>query len=123
MTTRELSAGEWKTFFDCFSRRFHGRPVTVDQSDAPEGRADTVARQLPLIGVTLEPSVGNAELIAIMMGESRENVVHVVRGPSRVRVAQLSNGEDEMLLIDSSAGATTRIDFRSAKEAGPVQSV
>ena len=116
MNTRELSPGEWKTFFDAFSRRFQGVPVTVDVCESRDGRAEMVARQLPLLGVTVEPPSGPAESIAIMVGDAPgENVVHVVREPHRVRVAQVSNGEDELLIIDSLSGLTTRIDFRGAK--------
>ena len=116
MKTRELSPGEWKLFFDCFSRRFRGAPVTVDLSESPDGRADTVARHLPLIGVTVEPANGPAESISIMVGDSpRVNVVHMVRQPCRVRVAQVTNGEDEVLIIDSRGGPTTRIDFRASE--------
>ena len=113
MSTRELSPGEWRTFFDCFSRRFRGKAITVDLSETPDGRADTVARRLPLVGVTAEPAHGKVETIAVMLGDSPDdNVLHVVREPCRVRVVQITGGEDEVLLIDSGAGPTTRIDFR-----------
>lgn len=111
--TRELSTAEWRTFFDCFSRRFRDQPMTVGLSETPEGRADIVAEQLPLVGITVEPAEGTAELIAVMMGDSpHENVVHVVREPCRVRVGQITGGEDEVVIIDSGAGPTTRLDFR-----------
>ena len=120
MTTRDLSPGEWKMFFDCFSRRFHGLPVKVDLSGTPEGRARSVARQLPLIGVTVEPPAGPPESIAIMVGESTDdNVVHVVREPCRVRVAQVTNGEDELLIIESKGGVTAWVDFRGVKAQVP----
>jgi len=113
MRTRELSAKEWAFFFDGFSRRFRGRPVTVGLSEAAEGRADTLAKAMPLLGVTVEPPRGRPESIVVMLGDSpRANVVHVVREPCRVRVAQLTDGEDDVLIIDSGAGPTTRIDFR-----------
>jgi hypothetical protein len=118
MKSRELSRAEWGRFFDCFSRRFRGRAVTVElgefpeaASAAPEG-ADRLAEGLPLIGITVEPPHGPAESIAVMAGDAHQNVVHFVRDPCRVRVAQLASGEDEMLIIDSGAGPTTRIDFR-----------
>ena len=117
MKTRELASTEWATFFDCFSRRFRGRLVTVELSETPDARADALARRLPLLGLTVEPVDGPAESITVMVGDSpRENVVHVVRSPCRVRVAQVSNGEDEILIIDSGSGPTTRVDFRQ----GPV---
>jgi hypothetical protein len=121
MTTRELALSEWAPFFDCFSRKFHGWPVTLDLSETPDARGDALARRLPLIGLTVEPTDGPPESITVMVGDSaHENVVHVVSSPCRVRVVQVTNGEDEMLIIDSGAGPTTRIDFRKpAVEASP----
>ena len=75
-----------------------------------------MAASLPLVGVTVEPSLGPAQSIVVMLGDSpRANVVHVVRDPCRVRVAQVTDGEDEVLIIDSGAGPTTRIDFRKTR--------
>jgi hypothetical protein len=113
MKTRELASSEWAVFFDCFSRRFRGRPVTLELSETADARGDALARRMPLIGLTVEPHNGPAESITVMVGDSpSENVVHVVRSPCRVRVAQVTNGEDEVLIIDSGSGPTTRIDFR-----------
>jgi len=118
MKSRELSRAEWGKFFDCFSRRFRGRAVTVELgefSEAPPAapaRADRLADGLPLIGVTVEPPRGPVGSIAVMAGDAHRNVVHFVRDPCRVRVAQMTNGEDDLLIIDSGAGPTTRIDFR-----------
>ena len=124
MNSRELSPGEWKTFFDAFSRRFQGVPVTVDLGASADGRAELVAKQLPLLGVTVEPSTGPPEFVAIMVGDAPDqNVVHVVREPRRVTVAQVTNGEDDLLLIESVDGSTTRIDFRAAKARVPAHFV
>jgi hypothetical protein len=113
MKTRELASSEWAPFFDCFSRKFRGRPVTLELIETADARGDALARRLPLIGLTVEPPDGPAESITVMVGDSpHANVVHVVPRPCRVRVAQVTNGEDEMLIIDSGAGPTTRIDFR-----------
>ena len=113
MTTRELQAAEWARFFDGFSRRFCGRRMRVEVIASGEDRPCTLADRLPLLGITAEPSRGPARLIEVMLGDGASgDVAHVVREPSRVRVAQISDGEDEMLLIDSDGGPITRIDFR-----------
>ena len=60
------------------------------------------------------PAQGTVESIAVMMGDSPHvNVVHMVREPCRVRVGQITGGEDEVVIIDPGAGPTTRLDFRS----------
>lgn len=87
--------------------------MTLGLSEAPEGRADTLADRLPLVGITVEPPRGPVETIVVMLGDSpREHVSHVVREPCRVRVVQVNNGEDDVVIVDSSAGPATRIDFR-----------
>src|SRR5687768_4824253 len=105
MMTRELQPIVWAHFFDCFSRQNCGRTMTVDVMPAPDARAYTVARRLPLLGITAEPRRGQPELIQVMLGGPDEgNVSHVIPRPARVRVAQVTNGEDEMLIIESESG-------------------
>ena len=112
MTTRELQPVEWSWFFDCFSRQHRGRRMTIEVVDAPDAQAFTLAHRLPLLGITAEPRRGQVESIQVMVGDSPgSNVVHFIRQPSHVRVAQLTNGEDDMLIIDSESGPTTRVNF------------
>jgi hypothetical protein len=113
MKARELSQEEWAKFFDAFSRQFRGRRMTLGLSEAAEGRADTLAEGLPLVGITVEPPHGPAESIVVMLGDSPHgHVSHVVRAPCRVRIVQVNSGEDDVVIVDSSAGPATRIDFR-----------
>jgi hypothetical protein len=114
MMTRELHPGEWAKFFDCFSRRFRGRRMTLGVTDAGgDAPLGTLADRLPLLGISMEPTRGPAEVIEVMLGDApAQHVAHAIRRPSRVRVAQVSSGEDEVLLIDCEAGPTTRVDFR-----------
>jgi hypothetical protein len=119
MTTRELDQSEWASFFDCFSRHFRGRPVMLDVRDpAAPGIQRHVARDLPLIGVTAEHFDGRITSVEILVGDSPdEHVSHVVNAPSRVSVAQISNGEDEVLVIDSETDPTVTLDF-TRRDAG-----
>ena len=120
MFTRELSPGEWRAFFDCFGRRFRGRPMAFDLGETAEDCAESVARRLPLVGVTAEPAHGRVETIAVVLGDCADDkVVHVVRDPCRVRVVQITGGEDEVLLIDSGAGPAARVDFRHVDAVEP----
>lgn len=119
MTTRELQPVEWSWFFDGFSRQHRGKRMTIEVVDAPDAQAHTLAHRLPLLGITAEPRRGQVESIEVMVGDSPvSNVVHVIRQPSHVRVAQITNGEDEMLIIDSASGPTTRIEFRPPTASG-----
>lgn len=71
-----------------------------------------LADRLPLVGITAEPREGSPEAIEVMLGDSTvQNIVHVVRRPTRVRVAQVGNGEDDQLTIETASGETARVDF------------
>jgi hypothetical protein len=115
MTTRELKFDEWAAFFNAFSRRYRGQTVTVellDKSSPNDRAAQVIARRVPLSGITAERR-GNAIVdIEIMLGDGdNEHLVHIAHRPTKIRIAQVSNGADELVLIDTAAGQTTRIDF------------
>ena len=113
MTTRELTRDEWVAFFNAFSRHYRGRPITVQVAGTgDEGRPKTLARRAPLVGLTAERDRDTVTAIQVIVGDSPgAHLTHVIRDPTRVRVAQVSNGADELLLIDAEAGPTTRVDF------------
>src|SRR5688500_15818283 len=100
MTMRELQAVEWAKFFDGFSRQSCVRRMTVEVIESVNDTPRTLADRLPLLGITAEPSHGPARVIAVMLGDATSgDITHMIRDPSRVRVAQISNGQDEMFLI------------------------
>ena len=113
MDVRELSPGEWTKFVDCFSRRFRGQPMTLRVAES-EGRGERLlAARLPLLGITAESAEGQLKVIEVMLGDSTvQNVVHIVRHPAHVRVAQITAGQDEQLVIEETTGETARIDLR-----------
>jgi hypothetical protein len=114
MRTRNLAREEWTAFFNAFSRRYVGQPTTIEMIPWMTGaRPQTIARKMPLGGITAEHD-GTAAIMAIeiMVGDSpREHLMHVIRDPCRVQIAQVTNGADELLLIDTEGGPTTRVDF------------
>ena len=116
MKLRELLRSEWPAFFNSFSRRYHGQPVTVELVGAGgEAAAVAVARAMPLMGITAEAEAGAVKAIEIILGESPDqHLTHVVNSPSRVKVGQVQNGEDDVLVIDSAADPPTRIRFAPA---------
>lgn len=116
MRMRELQPDEWGKFFDGFSRSHQGRPVSVEVRTARHAHA-SVARWLPLVGVVADAHDAQGpkpDAIEVIVGDAPHgHVSHVVRHPTRVRVAQVSNGEDEMLVIESAdEEGLTVVDFR-----------
>lgn len=114
MTTRELDQSEWTSFFNCFSRHYQGRRVTLELKErGPLGTPQMIARDLPLMGITAEKRDGEIKTIEILVGDSPDNhLMHIVNAPSRVSVAQITNGEDEALIIESMSDPTVELDFR-----------
>ena len=79
MMTRELTPEEWAAFFDCFSRRFRGRRMTIEVALAADADSRTLADRLPLLGITVEPAAAPADSIQVMLGDAQvQNVVHVI---------------------------------------------
>lgn len=114
MTTRELDQSEWTSFFNCFSRHYQGRRVTLELKErGPLRSPQMIARDLPFMGITAEMRDGEIKAIEILVGDTPENhLMHIVNAPSRVSVAQITNGEDEALIIESMSDPTVEIDFR-----------
>jgi hypothetical protein len=117
MTVRILKPDEWVRFFNAFSRRYRGRPVTVRLlgRDGDDEQSQTVANRMRLVGIAAERINDEVTAIEIIVGDSPEgHMTHVVREPSRVRVAQVTDGTDEVLLIDAKDGPTRGVDFSTA---------
>lgn len=119
MHTRELLPQEWVTFFDGFSRTHRGLPMTIQAKVGPDVHSAVIARRLPLVGITAEPRGPHPEAIQIVLGTPPLlHVAHTVRRPTRLSVSQVSDGEDELLIIESPGEATTVLDFRRHAAAG-----
>jgi Family of unknown function (DUF5335) len=114
MRTRELDPSEWAPFFEAFSRQYRGRPVTLELAESgPFNSARFIAQQLPLVGITAEPELGPVKAIEIVVGAEPENhLCHIVSSPSHVKVGQISNGEDGVLVIESASDPTVLLAFR-----------
>ena len=115
MGSRELASEDWVSFFNAFSRQYRNRPVTVEVSDPDNpARSLAIGHNLPLDGIVVEFFGGRAQSIEIILGESIDNrVVHIVSHPRKITIGQISNGQDEIVVIDSSTDPQARIDFRS----------
>ena len=117
MITRELKPEEWTAFFNAFSRRYQGELVTVELVGPPDPThtaAQVIARRMTLVGITAERPAGLVFDVEIMLGDGdNEHLVHIIHNPTNVRVAQVTNGADEVFFIDA-AGQTTRVDFSPA---------
>ena len=110
MKSRDLEREQWQRYFDGFSRTHRGRPVTVESMGTEVG-LQTIARQLPLVGITADSSSGSDMVIEIIVGDSPDaHLTHVVHHPSQVRIAQAHDGADDIVLIESADEPATLVD-------------
>lgn len=115
MFTRELDISEWPGFFDCFSRQYRGRPITLELPEPHTlGKTETIARDLPLVGITAERSRcghGVASIEILLGAGPEDHFIHTVNQPTHVLVGQITNGTDETIVIKSASDPTVRLDF------------
>jgi hypothetical protein len=110
MKTEEVPRGEWRDFFDAFSKRHRGWLVSVEIMGADIG-AQTEARDLPLQGITWDPHGA----LSILLGEGGANhVTHLITTPTDVKVQLTEEGGDQTVQIQAQDGVTTLVRFRSA---------
>ncbi len=111
MVTREIPPGEWKEFFDEFTRRHEGWLVTVENFG--DLGAQVEAHDRSLKGIVAELRQGSSE-IEILTGDSPdETLTHVVAHPTRVRVEETAQGAESALEIQSRDEGTTLVRFRA----------
>jgi hypothetical protein len=111
MVTREIPPGEWKEFFDEFTRRHEGWLVTVELFG--DLGAQVEAHERPLKGIFTERQAGSPA-IEILTGDAPdETLTHVVAHPTRVRVEETPEGAEVALEIQSRDEGTTLVRFRA----------
>ena len=111
IVTREIPPGEWKEFFDEFTRRHEGWLVTVENFG--DLGAQVEAHDRPLKGIVAERREGSSE-IEILTGDSPdETLTHVVAHPTRVQVEETAQGAESALEIQSRDEGTTLVSFRA----------
>jgi len=106
----KIPRDEWCGELDAFSRQHEGWIVSVEVSGA-DGKQQTEARDLPLVGVSCDaPSYDRVD---IMVGQHPDNhVTHVVK-PVDVVLETTDAGAERGLRIRAADGSTTTIEFRS----------
>jgi Family of unknown function (DUF5335) len=111
MVTREIPPGEWKGFFDEFTRRHEGWLVTVENFGDLGAQVEEHDR--PLRGIVAERRPGSSE-IEILTGDSPDAALtHIVTHPTRVRVEETPQGAEVALEIQSQDEGTTLVRFRA----------
>ena len=108
MRTRLIPHAEWFPFFEGFTRRHPGAPVTVWLL-GPHIGAQIEARDLPLEGIVADP-LGTAITISLG-GPVGGNVEHPVARPTAVWEELTEDGAERALGINAADGTTTLVEF------------
>src|SRR5215217_1797843 len=113
METREIPRGEWRSFFDVFSRQHEGWLATLEKFGQAIG-AQPEPGELPLQGVALTPVVGKSEAITINLGKTpKDHVEDTVIEPTHVWLVQTPEGANAALEIEAADETKTLLRFRS----------
>ena len=105
---RVVESAEWSRFFDEVSLRHLGHPATLTVIEP--GAADTEARTLPLLGITVERTAGSD--IAVMLGSpDAPHLTHVIRRPVEVRVEERHTHGVTRLQMLSDEGTETLLEL------------
>ena len=83
MQTKEIHQSEWSDFFDSFSRKHQGTPVSIEII-GPDIGAQTEQNGLALEGITVEWDEVSGNTIMIMVGASvDDHITHSINRPNR----------------------------------------
>lgn len=110
-TTEEIPRGEWRAFFDYFSRSHEGWLVTLEVNGDDFG-AKREAEAMRFGGASADLKDGDCA-VTIMLGDAPDrHVSHTIARPERVRLERtaLEAGDFETLEIEG-GGVTTLVRF------------
>ena len=113
MPTQEVPHYEWARFFDEFSRQHQSCLVTVEMT-GQGNRLQVQVRDLPLVGIAVEPNeIGEDEITIIAGPRPEAHISHTIRLPRRVFLKQNDEAEDESVEVES-FGGTVLVSLRSS---------
>jgi hypothetical protein len=108
--TRDIPKDKWREELDRFSREHKGQVVSVDVTGRGGQPERTEARELPLVGVSLDAP--QTDRIAVLVGDKADDhVTHEVSGAVRIRMDGEGAG-GETLRIEANDGTTTVVALK-----------
>jgi Family of unknown function (DUF5335) len=116
MHNRLIPRSEWFRFFDGFSHRHEGWPVTMRVVHASLG-SQVETRDMPLEGIVSAAEAAGPISIHVGSAPSR-HIEHEVAEPRQIWVEISEYGIEEALEIESTDGTKTILQLRSPDPAG-----
>lgn len=112
MPVREIPRDDWVMFLESFSRLHDGWLITIDVLGAPDERLK--ARESALKSITADLRNQGEDSISILARDTpHDEVTHIIKAPSHVRLMEMETGAHEGLQIESKSGQTAIVRFRS----------
>lgn len=121
MKTIEISRREWTSALDEFSRAHEGWLVSLDVLALSLG-AQPEFRELPLVGITAEPSDGGTISIAVAR-PSGDQITHTIHAPNRVSIERTDAGAEVAVEITSVDGTRAILQFKTVARPETVDDV
>lgn len=112
----EIPRREWSGKLDELGRRHDGWLVSLDITMAHAIGAQREFRQVPLAGITAEPTDGGTISIAVEE-PAGDHLTHMIHAPTHVFIETTKTGEDAALEIDSADGTKAVLHFRTGHAA------
>ena len=101
---RHIPKGEWRAFFDEFSRAHDAWLITIDCD-----RIGSAFRDLPLRGIAID----HGAIEIFVHGPDGAHIAHVVRRPLDIISDATSESGDVAVTILNTEGKRTVVQFRS----------
>ena len=101
--TIEVPSTDWRRMLDEFSAVHDGWLVSLDVLGAALGAQHQI-ENLPLLGVWADVDSHGPAIVISAARRDGEQITHIVRSPSNVRIARTNEGADVALEIESPDG-------------------
>lgn len=111
---RLVDPRDWRTFLDGVSLRHLGHPVSL--TEIVPGEAEPEARQLPLLGLTLEGAPRSA-LVLMLGSPGGAYLSHTIERPAEIRVEERQTHGLTRLFVRSELGSETLIELTRPRSA------
>jgi hypothetical protein len=110
--TIEVQPARWSQALAEFSALHEGWLISVDVIDPAIGAQHEV-RDIPLIGVAVEPQRAGGLITIAAASRDGEQITHTIHSPTRVWIERTDKGADAAMQIESAEGTKTILRLKT----------
>ena len=112
-TAVDLPRCQWARRLNEFTAAHAGWLISLHVAGAGRQPA-VVVEQMPLLGISAEDTEGPSRITVSVARSTKDHVVHVIEGVTRLLVYLTEEGAEAGLRFDSASGGSTTLRFRVA---------